>query len=91
MLSNTASQSNVSGSASSVLLLAANTARKGIIIFNDSSADLYISIGTTASATNFAVKLGAAGKYETVVFVPSQNIYGIWGSATGAARITEFT
>jgi len=84
----TGTTSNVAGSASNVTLLAANTARIGATIFNDSTADLYIKFGVTASTTSFTVKLIQDAYLE----VPSNytgNIDGIWGSATGSARVTE--
>jgi hypothetical protein len=88
----TATLSNVSGSASSVTLLASNTSRLGATIHNDSTADLYLKFGSTASSTSYTVKLTAQALYE----VPGPYIYngiitGIWSSATGSARITELT
>ena len=85
---NTSSTSNVSGSASSVSLLASNTARKKAKFYNDSSAILYLKEGTTASTTSFTTKLFPEGYYETTY---SGAIDGIWSSATGAVRITELT
>jgi hypothetical protein len=84
-----ATLSNVSGSASSVSLLASNSSRKGATIFNDSSADLYVKYGATASTSSFTVKIAAAGYWEMPWPVYTGAIDGIWGSATGAARITE--
>jgi hypothetical protein len=86
----TGTTSNVSGSASSVTLLSSNTSRKGATIVNDSSAILYIKTGTTASATSYTVKLSQDDYWE-VPYGYTGRIDGIWASATGAARITEFT
>lgn len=84
---------SVAASASSVSLLAANNARKGATITNDSSAVLYIKLGATASTTSYTVTLaGAAGapfSYYEVPFGYVGAIDGIWASATGNARITE--
>lgn len=85
---NTASTSNVSGSATSVSLLASNTNRKKAKFYNDSSAILYLKEGTTASTTSFTTKLFPEGYYETTY---TGAIDGIWASATGACRITELT
>lgn len=95
--SGTGTAASVNGSASSVTLLAANASRLGATIQNDSAAVLYVLAGAgTASATNYTAALAAAsgglpgGYYE----VPSRYtgiIKGIWASATGAARVTEFT
>lgn len=86
----TSTLSNVSGSASSVTLLSLNTARKGVTIFNDSTAILYVKFGTTASTTSFTVRLVSNAYYE-VPFGYTGRIDGIWASATGSARVTELT
>jgi hypothetical protein len=80
--------SNVTASASNVTCLASNVNRLGATIYNDSTADLFVKFGATASSTSFTIKLFADG----LLVVP----YGytgildcIWSSATGAARVTE--
>jgi len=86
----TGTTSNVAGSATNVTLLAANAARIGATIFNDSTAELLVKFGATASSTSFTVKLALDGYLE----VPANYtgiIDGIWGSATGSARVTEIT
>jgi len=88
----TATLANVSGSASSVTLQAANTARKAWSVWNDSTAILYLKFGSTASATSATVKMVADAYYE----LPDDPVYtgiitGIWVSATGSARVTEIT
>lgn len=87
----TATLSNVSGSATSVLLLASNTSRLGGLIYNDSTATLYVKFGATASSSSFTVKLLADDFYEFSGAVFTGDIEGVWASATGAARITELT
>lgn len=89
-ISSTATLSNVSGSATSVTVLAANSARVGATVYNDSTAICYLKFGATASTTSFTVKLAADTYYE----VPGGYtgvIDGIWASATGSARVTELT
>lgn len=86
----TPAQSSVAGNASSVSLLASNAARKGATFFNDSSAVLYLKLGTTASTTSYTAQLASNGYYE-VPFNYTGAIDGIWASATGNARITELT
>lgn len=90
--SNTATPTlaNVSGSASSVTLIASNTARKGATIYNDSTVNLYVKFGSAASTTSFTVLMLPGGYYE-VPFSYTGIITGIWDSATGAARTTELT
>lgn len=86
----TPAQSSVAGSATSVQLLASNTARKGCTIFNDSASILFVRLGTTASTSNFTVRMLPNAYYESP-FGYTGRIDGIWVSATGNARITEFT
>lgn len=81
---------NVNGSASSGTLLSANTERKGASVFNDSTVNLYMSLSASASSTSaFTVKM-SPGQYYEVPYGYLGAVTGIWDSATGAARITEF-
>ena len=86
----TGTQSSVAASASSVTVLAANTARKGAAVFNDSSFELSLMIATgAASATAFTYRLPAYGYYE-IPFGYTGAIAGIWSTASGSARVTEY-
>lgn len=85
----TATLSNVAGSASNVTLVAANTARKGLIIFNDSTATLYVKFGATASTSSFTVLLRPNGLYEMTGVIYQGIVDGIFSAANGNARITE--
>ena len=87
--SSTATLANVSGSASSVTLQASNTSRKKLTIFNDSSTNLYIKYGSSASSTSFSYKLAPLDTLEEQTYTGI--VTGIWDSATGAARMTELT
>lgn len=87
----TATRTNVASSASSVAILAANTAREGATVFNDSSAILYLELGSaTASTSNYTVQIAAGGYYE-VPYGWTGALTGIWSAANGAARVTELT
>jgi len=72
------------------LVLAANVNRLGATVFNDSTALLYLKLGTGASTTSFTVRIAARGYYE-VPFNYTGLIHGYWSVATGAARVTELT
>ncbi len=87
----TSTLSNVSGSASSVTLLSANSSRMGAMIYNDSTAILYVKFGTTASTTSFTVKLYPDAYFNLPDPMYTGRIDGIWASAAGAARVTELT
>ena len=79
----------VSGSDSSVTILASNGSRKNAQVFNDSTAVLYLLCAdAAASATAYTIKMSAGALYE-VPFGYTGIIKGIWASATGAARVTE--
>lgn len=89
--STTAVVTNVPDTASNVTLLAANTARAGASIENDSTEILYVKLGTTASTASYTVKM-VAGAYYEVPFGYTGNIDGIWANnAAGAALVTELT
>lgn len=91
----TATLANVAGSATSVTLIAANSARIGATITNDSSALLYIKFGTTASTTSYTIVLaGTASAPFSYYEVPAGftgRIDGIWSAASGNARTTEIS
>lgn len=86
----TASHANVADSATSVQLLASNSARRSASVYNDSSAELYLKYGTAASATSFKVIIAAAGYFEFPQPIYTGVVHGAWASAPGgAARVTE--
>jgi hypothetical protein len=87
-----AALSNVASSATVVTILAANTARRGMYLFNDSTSAMYLAFVAAASLTNFTVKIPPAGYYE----MPNAPTYtgiltALWDTANGSARITELT
>lgn len=87
----TATLTSVADTASSTTLLSANTNRVGASIYNDSTVNLYLKLGTTASTTDFTVILVPDTYYE-VFGGYTGRIDGIWASnASGSARITELT
>lgn len=90
--SGTATRSDVGASVVSQVLLAANPARLGATIYNDSNQRLYINFKGTASTTDFTDKLQSDGYYE-VPFGYTGIISGVWNIATpgSAARVTEMT
>lgn len=89
-ISNTGTTTSVVASATNVVLLASNSNRLGATIFNDSTANLYVKLGTIASTSSFTVIILPSGYYE-VPFSYVAEIDGIWASATGHARVTELT
>jgi hypothetical protein len=89
--SSTSTVTSVADQATTVQLLAANTARVGASIQNDSTEILYVKLGTTASLTDYTVKM-VAGAYYEVPFGYTGRIDGIWANnSTGAALVDELT
>jgi len=90
-----ATVSSVSGSASSVALFAANGAARQRMVFNDSTAVLYLKYGTTASTASYTAQIPAGGYFElpgnSVAALYQDVVHGIWSAATGAALCTEVT
>lgn len=89
----TGTRTDVPANVASVTILAANAARKGAALTNDSTQRLKLLLAAgTASATNFLVAIEPGGYYE-VPFNYSGIIIGIWAAAdaSGNARVTEFT
>lgn len=88
----TGTQSIVADAATSTTILAANTARKGASVFNDSTEVLYLLVGAgTASATVFSVKMQPSDYFE-VPFGYTGILVGIWAAnASGSARVMEYT
>lgn len=85
-----ATGTNVSSSATSVQLLAANAARKMATFFNDSTQIVYVKLGTTASATDYMFQLFSKGFYELPHPMYTGRIDAIWASANGTMRIVEY-
>lgn len=53
-----------SNNTSSATLMALNAARKGLLLYNDSTTNCFVKFGATASTTSFAVKLFATDSYS---------------------------
>lgn len=80
---------NVTMTGLSVTLQASNTARRNLMIFNDSGVTIYVKLGITASATSFTVKMVDQAYYE----LPDPVYTGIVTAlgASGDVRVTEVT
>lgn len=87
----TGTQTSVASANADTTILAANTARLGATVFNDSTAILYLLLGTGTSSTSvYTVQLASKAYYE-VPFSFAGGLKGYWASANGFARVTEFT
>ena len=84
---------SVTTSTTSSQLMAANTARRGLFIVNDTAIDVWINFGATAvaAAGSGNIKIGAnGGRYESGAFTPSTAINIIAASGTPAITAREF-
>ena len=86
----TCTTTSVASSATNVTLLSANADRLGATLFNDSSSDVFVKFGATASSSSFNIEMGPDGYFE-VPFGYRGQIDAIWGTANGNMRIGEFT
>lgn len=87
-----ATQANVAVNVAVVTLQAANAARRGWSVLNDSTiATLSLRLGAGATLTNGTVKL-LPGAYWEMPYNYVGQITGIWdvADAAGAARVTEY-
>jgi len=85
-----ATVTSVASSTSAVTLAAANANRRRLIIYNDSTAVLYVKQGSGASPTDytFPVPSNAIVQWEPPE-VWTGILTGAWASANGQARVTE--
>jgi hypothetical protein len=82
-------RSTVSDSATSVTIVAANTARLGLRVYNESTERLYLSWNSTATVANSFARLEAYTEYEFDADVDTAALYGIW-AANGSGRAIVF-
>jgi hypothetical protein len=72
-------------------ILAANAARFGASVYNESTAVLFLLLGAgTESATVYTLQMAAGSYYETP-FGFTGIIKGHWAAANGSARVVEYT
>lgn len=75
----------------STTIASSNANRKGILINNQSSYDLYLSFSTPATSSNSFLGM-APGSVLSLdqQMITTSAIYGIWNSADGTAQVTQF-
>ena len=82
---------SVGAATSATTLKAANIARKGLTIYNDSTAVLYVLLGTGNVSTSLFTLQMASESYYEVPFGFTGIVTGIWASVNGTAMVTELT
>jgi hypothetical protein len=82
---------NVTSSATSVTLVAANPNRRKLVIYNNSTAILNINTsgGTASATTGSSTRIAANQTWESPSPVTTTAVTGIWVTANGTAQITE--
>lgn len=90
--SNTGVQTSVAAATTDTVLLAANAARRGAYIFNDSTDELRLLLGAgTSSNTVLSERVPAGKSFAIGAGEYTGVIKGNWAGTNGAARVTEFT
>ncbi len=84
-----ATHANVSASATTVVLFAAQEAVSMRSVWNDSTSAMYLKYGATAAATSAVVKIPADSYFEFPRPTYDGLVHAIWTTATGTARTTE--
>jgi hypothetical protein len=85
-----ATLANVASSTSSVTLFAASSGDHERMIWNDSTAVLYVKFGATASTSSYTVQVASQGLFEFPSPPYDGQVDGIWASANGFARVTSW-
>lgn len=86
----TATTASVNSSASNVTLFSAASDTNARIVYNDSTAILYLKYGATASTTDYTVQVPSQGTHTFPQPTYAGQVDGIWASANGAARLTSW-
>lgn len=86
----TATVTRVAASITAVTLLATDMNRAQAIIYNETTAKLYVKLGTGASVTDYTLPVAGGGGYYEVPIRYLGPVSGIWDAATGFAQITGF-
>jgi hypothetical protein len=79
----------IAASASVITAVPANTLRKNVILWNDSTSVAYIKFGSGASSTDFTWRLSSQSGYELPMPVYIGEITAVWESANGGLQVTE--
>jgi hypothetical protein len=86
----TATVSAVAGTTVSGTILASNANRLGAALYNDSTAALYLVIGTApASSTSFSIAVAGSAYFE-LPYHYTGVLMGAWAANAGSVRVTEF-
>ena len=82
---------SVTSSATNSTLLAANSNRKGVLLYNNSTSILYIKYGAVSSLSDHSLAIGPGGYFEFPPPIYIGIVDCIWSVANGSAKITEIS
>ena len=82
---------SIASTTASTTIVSSNANRKGILINNQSTSDLYLSFTSPATSSNSFLEM-AAGSVLSLdqQMIVTNAVYGIWNSANGTAQVTQF-
>jgi hypothetical protein len=82
---------SIASTTSSVSIASTNSNRKGIVINNQSTSDLYLSFTSPASSSNSFLEMAPSSVLALdQQLIVTNAIYGIWDTANGTAQVTQF-
>lgn len=70
-------------------LVAANSARKGLLLFNASTAKAYVAFSGAASLTDYTLEMGPGAFYQMSSPTYTGAVSAVWAAAVGAMKVTE--
>ena len=90
-----ATVTSVAAAVSAQTILSSNTNRFGAVVVNDSSAVMYLKLGSSATTSSYSYSIPGYGAAPFANWECPAGYTGIitavWSSATGNARVTEIT
>lgn len=81
----------VTAATASTELVAAASSRKGLTVFNNSTARLYLDHDAAVTVSDFTVFLEPGGFYEVPREYAALQLSGIWAAANGNALVRSFS
>lgn len=87
----TSTINRIAASLTSVTLIASNTSRKGGYIYNDSTENMYLKLGSSTTSISKTVTIAGSGFYELPQPIYTGIVSAAWAVATGSADVTELT
>lgn len=79
----------IASSVAAVTLREPYAHRVGLLIYNDSNANLYVKYGPTATSTDFTLLIGPGGLWSMPWPIYAGLVTGAWSAAQGGAQVTE--